>query len=484
MQLLVLLIRCLLLAALIGVSLQAQFRALSSPADGSSLHFVSTLRLKGSAQPHNGKVFALTLDGVRLVRARESEDVAPETPPCQVGGFQNYVSAEARGDAVAFVYYANAAGGCSYPPNVARTQIVTRSGEIDLPGVVRLSPDGRRAVRFHARTARHNAVDIFFVDLRTGEETAAIVPDVGFPPYGISVPLRAGQIIANDGTTLFNVSGSTQHRGYILRPGADPDPFPVEDAQPLVIDESGSQVLYEKDGLHLLDLRSGHSNLVAGPREQNFLFSEVRMSDDASRVIFIQDGQMHLVETGSGMSRKLTDNPFGIAATAISGDAETVYAVPGQGRLLRIDPSDGSQTELIGKTPYIDPYPSGLIPGLAATLRGSGLSDSVITGTPPFDPYLGKVTMWIDERKVPLVELKPNSIRFLVPWDVESNGSIRLLAEAPGDNTPFYYPEAGSLAEFEEFEEFGGVWGQRPDSGVWGQRPDSAAGLVSDGHYS
>jgi hypothetical protein len=148
------LLRLVFLAALIPAGLQAQFQALSSTAGGSSLRFVSTLRLKGSAQPYNGKVFELTAEGVRLVRARRPRSVGPQTPSCETGGFQDYVSAEARGDATAFVYYANTAGGCSFPPNPARTQIVTPGGEIDLPGVVRLSPDGRRAVQFHAQTAR------------------------------------------------------------------------------------------------------------------------------------------------------------------------------------------------------------------------------------------------------------------------------------------------------------------------------------------
>jgi uncharacterized protein (TIGR03437 family) len=259
----------------------------------------------------------------------------------------------------------------------------------------------------------------------------------------VRVPLHGAQAIANDGTTLLDVGGGPgQRRGYLLRPGAEPEPFPVEDAAPLAIDASGSWILYQKDGLYLLDLRSGHSNPVA-PAEEGTFFSHVRMSDDARRVIFLRNRQLHFVETQSGIERKLTGDPYGITTAAISGDGVTVYAVTGQGRLLRIDPGDGSQSEWIGKTPYIEPFMSPLIRGLAATLRGSGLSDSVIIGAPPLDPYLGTVTMWIGERKVPMVELTPESVRFLVPWDLESgNGSVRLLVEAPGENTPFYYPEA------------------------------------------
>ena len=50
--------------------------------------------------------------------------------------------------------------------------------------------------------------------------------------------------------------------------------------------------------------------------------------------------------------------------------------------------------------------------------------------------------MWIGERKVPVVQLAPNSVSIIVPWDIQPDaGSIRIQAEAPGDRTPFYFPE-------------------------------------------
>jgi uncharacterized protein (TIGR03437 family) len=83
-----------------------------------------------------------------------------------------------------------------------------------------------------------------------------------------------------------------------------------------------------------------------------------------------------------------------------------------------------------------------VVPGLTATLSGSGLSDSVINGTVPLNPWLGNVTMWIGERKVPVVQLTPTSVSIIVPWDIQSDGGlIRIQAEAPGDHTPFYFPE-------------------------------------------
>jgi uncharacterized protein (TIGR03437 family) len=50
--------------------------------------------------------------------------------------------------------------------------------------------------------------------------------------------------------------------------------------------------------------------------------------------------------------------------------------------------------------------------------------------------------MWIGDRKVPVAQLAPNSVSIIVPWDIQTDGgSVRIQAEAPGDHTPFYYPE-------------------------------------------
>ena len=76
-----------------------------------------------------------------------------------------------------------------------------------------------------------------------------------------------------------------------------------------------------------------------------------------------------------------------------------------------------------------------------ATLPGTALSDTTIDATLPLKPWLGNVTMWIGERKVPMVQLTPTSVSFIVPWDLPSSAPIRMLAEAAGDNTPFYFPE-------------------------------------------
>ena len=86
------------------------------------------------------------------------------------------------------------------------------------------------------------------------------------------------------------------------------------------------------------------------------------------------------------------------------------------------------------------------LPAATAQLGGDARAAVAINGTLPFNDWLGNVTMWIGTRKVPMTQLTPNSVSFIIPWDIQADaGSIRVLAEVPGDHTPFYFPEAEAL---------------------------------------
>ena len=452
--------RCAVLAALLSWNASAQFSGLSSSTDGSSLYFASSLRLKGGEPLLNGKIFLATTDGVKLFKARERY-APPLTPgpPCTTGGFGDYLAAESsQQSVVALSYRTYEVGACSYPVNVYATQIVTSSGERDVPGVARLSADGRYAIVVNASTGRGDGpATVYFLDPQTGAETPVKIPDPQYPE-GVVVPYGGGRVIANDGSAVVAVANSLTQvggHGYLVKPGSDPAPFPVQDGLPLMIDSSASKVVYRKQGLRLLDLPTLQSTLLVLEDQP---VAGLTMSDDAGRLLFLRDGQAHLVDTAAGAERVLTDDPAKITATTISGDGKFVYAVTGAGRLLKINADNGAVTELIGRTPYLAPYPSFVYPGLAATLYGSALSDTVIQGAPPYNPYLGNVTMWIGERKVPLIRLEPTSVRFLVPWDIlPASGSVRVLAEAPGEHTPFYFPEADTPVRVDPFPRAGPI---------------------------
>ena len=260
-----------------------------------------------------------------------------------------------------------------------------------------------------------------------------------FPQY-VQQPHGGGRVIANDGTGIVAITdGSTQYRGYLVKPGADPTPFPVADGLPLVIDANGTKVVYQRQGVNLIDLRTLASTVLI---PADVTVSVLGLSDDARRLLVLRDGQAHVLDTSTLADITLTSDPAKITEAAMSGDGNSVFAVTGIGRLLKINVDDGSQTELVGHTPYLNPFYGYVTPGFTTTLSGSGLSEATINGTLPLNDWLGNVTMWIGERKVPMTQLTPNSVSFIVPWDIQaSGGSIRMLAEAAGDHSPFYFPE-------------------------------------------
>ena len=118
------------------------------------------------------------------------------------------------------------------------------------------APRGRYAIVFLGATARPNdSFSLSFLDLNTGVQTPITIPAPTFSEY-VSLPYNGGRIVANDGTTVLGITDFDQTlHGYLLKPGADPVPFPVQDGLPLLIDASASKVLYQQqDGLYLLDL--------------------------------------------------------------------------------------------------------------------------------------------------------------------------------------------------------------------------------------
>ena len=441
-------IRKALFAAALAPVLFAQFSGLSSTTDGSSVYFASTLRLKGAGPPFNGKIYLAATDRVSLFRAHDPAAAPAGSGPCTAGGFADYSGAEtSSGGALALFYRAGAStGGCSFPVNTAATELVTAAGSTTMPGVVRLASAGRYAIVFLGATARSfDPVTVSYLDLQTGVQTIIAVPHFD-PPQNVQIP-RSGRVIANDGTAVVGISSfSAQNTGYVVKPGAPPQPFPIAGALPLAIDASGTKVLYQSQGYWLLDLTTQQSTRLLGADTS---LAGLRLSDDGRMLEYLHDAQVHVLDTGSGVDRTLTADPAPITEATLSGDGSFVWAVTGVGRLLRIRTGDGSQTEIVGRTPYLQPQAFSIVPGMTAQLAGSGLSDSTLYGTPPLQPFLGPVTMWIGERKVPLTQVTPSSVAFIVPWDI--SGPIRMLAETPGDHTPFYYPEAQAVVSATSF---------------------------------
>ncbi|HEX6879044.1 MAG TPA: hypothetical protein VF135_01665 [Terriglobales bacterium] len=432
--------RFAVMVAVLTAPAAAQFSGLSASRDGSSVYFASALRLRQTAQPLNGKIFVASTEGVRLFAAREPTKVPVGSPYCTVAGFRSYLAAESSSTGVLALYYDADATGCTYPPSRVQTQLVTATGHSTVSGIVRLSASGRYAAVLAPRTARpFDPVNISILDLQAGTEVPVEL-SAHSEPRSIATHYSNGRMIADDGTAVIAVVtgfGGSRYSGYIVRPGSAPAIFPIPDVLPLSISSDGSKVVYRdrNRALHLLNLRTSESMSLASGGD-----GLISMSDDASRVVLVRAGRLHLIDTTGPADGVLNPEATTITEAALSGDGKVVYAVTDRGRLLKMDLDRGSQLEIVGETPYLAaPPPNTVVPGLATTLTGSGLSESVIDGKPPFDPFLGKLTMWVGERKVPVFQVGPDFVRFLVPWDVV--GPVRMLAEVPGRNTPFDFPQ-------------------------------------------
>jgi uncharacterized protein (TIGR03437 family) len=168
------------------------------------------------------------------------------------------------------------------------------------------------------------------------------------------------------------------------------------------------------------------------------------MSDDGRRVAYVQVGTLYVVNTdGSGL-RAVTDATVAVTAAVLSGNGKVAYATTGAGGLIKIDVEAAVFKEIIGPTPYLDPRVSVADAGMAFTVIGTGLSDTFQRASPPLNTWLRNVTMWIGERKVPVLEVAPDHVRFLVPWDVPA-GPNTVFAEVSGGGQSMFEGSIGAL---------------------------------------
>lgn len=419
-------LRVAVIALLTVQAVTAQFFGLSANHDGSELHFISTLRLKGSDQPLNGKAFVARADGsVRLFAARASAQ-APSGESCSTGGFEGFYRAEASAsDLVTLEYVVQASGWCLYPPNRLRTALVSLGRTVDLPGLVRMSSNGQHGVIFLAGTGRPgNPIAVRLLDRRTGLETPVDIA-------GARLPFSGTRTVSDDGTAIVPALNAGNWQGYLARPGQAPAAI-LQSGLPLAIDRAGTRVVYYSDGLREYKLAAGESRVLAA--SQDIRPETVRLSDDGGRVLFATAAGYRLLDTRSMVELPVAAGGEVIVEASLSGDGNVIFAATAAGRLLRMDLRAGELTELIGRTPYVQPFPWSVRPGFATWLYGAALD--------------GDVAVSVAGRGVPLFERDANAVRFLVPWDAApAGGTVRVALDAPAGRTPFDRPEVDLMIE-------------------------------------
>ncbi len=409
----------------------SQFNGLATPYDGSVVYFSSTLSLKGAGQPSYGKLFVADESGVRLFRLLPKSDLV-WTGSCVTGAQYSLDAAEvtADGKTVAAPGQLSHSVGCR--GFLTATDLITAGGDQQLPGYAYLSPGGRFAIS-DTTTSVFGPASLLFLDLQTGQQTPVSLPATP-GPWPVVFP-ASRQAVANDGTAVFSLASA----GYIAHPDGAVQPFPVPGASALAIDAAGDVVLYAESGnVRRLNLQTQQDNLVLSGQT-----NVLGLSADGQRALFLREDQAWVIQTdGTGM-RQVTSEPGWITAAVLSGNGRIVYAETNAGSLLEFDLETGTRVELTGRTPYLASG-GATDAGLSTTVNGSGLSDASFQATPPVPTSLGGAGVQIGSQNVPVLQLSPTSVGFLVPWNIQA-GTQTLTVLSPGVHSPFDFPTADIL---------------------------------------
>jgi len=409
-----------------------QFTGLASNGDGSTLYFSSTLRLHGSAQSFDAKIFRIGADGAQFFRSQD--------PGERIGwtwtNFYNLTGPRISTDGAVIAFSGSrpcyGGSGCLAVQTTQGT-IVDGSGKVLLSaaGAVDLSPNGRYAFFFGRNTFGSLIPPAEFIDMASGTRTTV--------PYATG--LQARHRVANDGTVairsgnsirLWQTQGEQTIGGIAIASDSVREPF-------LFLSADAQRLVYQTaSGLALYDRAAGAGQaLVSG------VPISAAMSDDGHVVAYIDaaDSQIYL----AAPRRLLTHEPDGISEVALSGDGRTVFAATGQGRLIRVDAASGSVTELVPRTPWITNSPNqpgvqtdlfdGVAPGSLIPLTGTGLSASTQSSGAPLPRALADVRIRIAGFDAVLQTVSPSLVWFQVPWEVPPQEGASL--EYVSGDSPF-----------------------------------------------
>jgi uncharacterized protein (TIGR03437 family) len=215
----------------------------------------------------------------------------------------------------------------------------------------------------------------------------------------------------------------------IWSPGKGPVRLPISAGYCPLISEDGSKVVYDaSDGLAIYDVASGiNTQLVKRQVANNRNLGPVliTISNDARwALVDVFDGaevQLAIVDTFTGVMKNLTSEASGVQDSVLSGDGSTVYAVSGDGQLLRFDTTSGNRQLLVASQPSISGVEGAPVAGSLNRIRGYGLS-----GTP-------RVTL--NGTSLPVVSSSNFELDVQLPW-ATPNGAATLQID-PVTPTPF-----------------------------------------------
>jgi uncharacterized protein (TIGR03437 family) len=406
----------MLLLSVCAGSGYAQFSGLSATGDGTTVYFSSPLRLRGSPENFDAKLFRTSGDAPALFRAQERGP--------SLGWYNQYFydltapQVSTDGSIIALTGVRDCRGGSGCIGVQRREGTLTdSSGKVLLSafGNVNISPNGQYGLFFGRNTWASLVPPTELISIATRSRTTI--------PYAISRNPR--RRVADDGTValltadgirLWQVTGEVALTGASIAPSTDFD-------EPLLfIGADGRRLVYEAtQGLARYDRLTGFEELLSPDVPVS-----VSIDNNATVVAYVSptDSQIYIASP----ARQLTREPEGIAEVALSGDGRVAFAVTRNGRLLRIVVDSGATTELIPRTPFIT-NPStlpgiqtyiydGIAPGSLIPLIGTGLSSGSEYAAPPLPRSLGGVRVRIGGVPAAVHSVSPDVVWIQVPWEL------------------------------------------------------------------
>ena len=415
----------------------AQFSGLSATGDGSSVYFSSHLRLRGSADSFDAKVFRTSGQTPTLFQSQQRGQQFGWTWDSFYDLLAPQVSSDGSTVAYTGVRACYGGSGC-LAVQTAQGTLADSSGRTLLSdtGYVNLSPNAQYALFFGRNTFVPMVPPAELISLATGARTTV--------PYPIGAQAR--RRVANDGTVVifdWGVIRLWQVAAVQTLSGVSITFTPFTNAEPLLfISADARRLVYQTpNGLARYDRAAAAEEILttAAP-------SSASIDDDATVVAYVDpvDSQIHL----AAPPRQLTHEAEGISEVTLSGDGRVAFAVTRLGRLLRIDVASGMMTEIVPRTPSLaNPLQPSVVtsvfgaisPGSLIPLMGLGLSASTEVATPPLPRTLADVRVRIAGMDAAIQSVSPDIVWLQVPWELpeQQAASFEFLSgDSPFETAP------------------------------------------------
>ena len=435
---------------LLNTPVSAQILEMSTTFDGDTLYFSIENPRKDSGEPSQGRIYRIGPAGLGLVESRE-RTADPNSPPGAPVTTYFHLSGPEVSDSGNVIAFAarrecyDGFGPCADQPNPQST--IRTAQRRAVPGVVRLSANGRFAAVFGCSGRGSYLIDFF-------SGTESDLP----PPPSLYVDPRPGRAVSGDGAIVHGgrsglwifQDGRNQQ---LVRIPASPQGAFTTIEEP-VIDGPARRILYTARAagnglrrLRMYDLQNRKDEEFIGGLGETYM---PLLSTGGSRALFLSTAQfvdmeppgspqLFTVNTDGTGFRRLTNEPGGVLRAAFSGNGQAAWYVAASGRLMRLDLESGESVERLSPIPtlYGWGFP-GPVPGSMMRIPGEGFTDEVcIAGESPVPEELCGVRVRMGDRYAPVLWATPTEIMAQAPW------------ETPGDQTLTLSVEAGNVSTFE-----------------------------------